>query len=75
MNTRIAIVTAIVSLLSTAAGCARPDVVPAAASAHPIVAYGVSAERSASAQSARPARFELATPRPERVVRLETGKR
>jgi hypothetical protein len=61
MNTRIALVAGLVSLLATAAGCARPDVAPAAASPRSIVAYGVTADPVAAPQSVdRSARFEVA---------------
>jgi hypothetical protein len=59
MNTRIATIAGFVSLLATAAGCARPAVVPAAASPSPVVDYAVPA--AALAPGDRSARSERST--------------
>ncbi len=73
MNTRIAaLATAIVSLLSTVAGCAAPRQAASSAS-HPVVAFAVPALESARTE--RPARFDVEAPRPVRMQPVRDSHR
>jgi hypothetical protein len=57
MNTRIVLVAGFVSLLATAAGCARPQG-PAAQSARPMIDYEIPVAAAAPRQLEPEARFE-----------------
>jgi hypothetical protein len=59
MNARWALVAGFVSLLATAAGCARPDLTLVAASPRPVPAYRVPANGYAELEPA--SRFGVAT--------------
>jgi len=74
MNTRIALVTGLVALLATVAGCAHPDVAPAVASPRPVVAYEVSPGPVPGSQSTdRSARYEVAPVMQPRVEPIGFG--
>jgi hypothetical protein len=73
MNARIALVVGLVSLLATAAGCARSDIAPAAASPRPVLAYGVSPDPAGAQSPRRSPRYEVAAPVQTRIEKIGFG--
>jgi hypothetical protein len=65
MNTRTALALALVSLLSTVAGCARSGQT-AASPMHPVIAFAAPGTAGPAAEQ-RPARFEVETPMPTHI--------
>jgi hypothetical protein len=62
MYARLALVAGFVSLLATAAGCARPDVVPVATPARTVPAYRLQAVGPTGLEPAQPFAVAAASP-------------